>query len=97
MHQLKTYLAIRQMQNGRPNSTIMPIMYFVKRVPKDLFLDYITTIMNKVFISVQVVMRHYMYQIISTILEAAGLHLIGQLRELFPSEKTINSDIPELN
>ena len=78
MHQHKTYLAKRQMQNGKPNSTTIPIMYCVKRVPKDPFLDCITTIMSKVFTNVQVVMRHYMYQITSTILEAAGLHLIEQ-------------------
>ena len=39
MHQLKTYLAKRQMPNGKPNSTTMPIMYCVKRVPKDHFQD----------------------------------------------------------
>jgi hypothetical protein len=53
-------------------------MYFVKRVPKDLFLDCTTTIMSKVFTNVQVVMRHYMCQITNTIPEAAGLHLIEQ-------------------
>jgi methionine-R-sulfoxide reductase len=52
MHQLKTYLAKRQMKNGKPNSTTIPIMYYVKRVPKDLFLDCTTTIMSKVFTNV---------------------------------------------
>ena len=78
MRQPKTYLAKRQMPNGEPNSAKMPIMYCVKRVPKDLFLDFITTITSKVFTNVQVVMRHYMIQITSTIPEAVGLHLIDQ-------------------